>query len=114
MENNTSKPPVTYSDFAKLDLRVALVKDVSLVENSEKLLKLVLDVGGESRQILAGIKKHYSKEELVGKRIVIVANLEPKKLAGEISNGMLLAAEEGEDVVLIIPEKETHSGAPIH
>ncbi|MEW6617181.1 MAG: methionine--tRNA ligase subunit beta [Patescibacteria group bacterium] len=113
MEGNEQKQNITYSDFEKLDLRVAKIIAAEAIETSEKLMKLSLDVGGESRQIVAGIKKYYSSEELIGKYIVIVANLEPRKLMGEESRGMLLAAGDHEHFTLVTPEREINSGTQV-
>lgn len=113
MEGDEQKQNIAYSDFEKLDLRVAKIMAAEAIETSEKLVKLSLDVGGESRQIIAGIKKYYSPEELVGKLIVIVANLEPRKLMGEESMGMLLAAGDNEHFALISPEREIDSGIQV-
>jgi methionyl-tRNA synthetase len=86
---------ITYEDFAKVELRVALVLAAERVPKSDKLLKLSLDAGDpEPRQILAGIAQHYDPEVLVGKRVVIVANLKPRKLMGLESQGMVLAASD--------------------
>lgn len=105
---------MTIDDFKKLDLRIAKIVSAEPVEGSEKLLKLQVSLGEESRQILAGIAKVYSAEELVGREIVIVANLEPRKLMGEESNGMLLAATRSDGLpVLLMPEKEVEPGSPI-
>ena len=104
---------ITYDDFAKLDLRVATIKEATRVEGSEKLIKLQLDDGGEGRQILAGIGKNHEPEQLVGCQIVIIANLEPRTLMGEESQGMLLAADSETGPILLMPEKETAHGAKI-
>jgi methionyl-tRNA synthetase len=87
---------ISYDDFAKLDLRVATVLEAQPIEKSKKLIKMQLDLGnGERRQILAGIKEHYSAEQLVGRQIVVVANLAPREVfKGETSYGMLLAASD--------------------
>ncbi len=106
---------IQYDDFAKIDLRVAKILDATPVEGSEKLLQLKLDVGelGE-RQILAGIAKAYAPDQLIGRHIVIIANLEPRKLMGLESNGMLLAADGGEaGPVFLTPEKESFPGSKI-
>jgi len=113
MENNEQKQNITYSDFEKLDLRVAKITTAEAIEASEKLIKLSLDVEGEPRQIVAGIKRYYSPEELIGKLIVIVANLEPRKLMGEESRGMLLAAGDNEHFALVTPEREVNSGTQV-
>ncbi|MFA6423536.1 MAG: methionine--tRNA ligase subunit beta [Patescibacteria group bacterium] len=87
------KEVISYDDFSKLNLKVGKIIKAEPIEESEKLIKLEVDLGEESpRQILAGIKLHYEAEELVGKNIVVIANLEPRKLMGLESNGMLLAA----------------------
>lgn len=89
---------ITYDDFQKIDLRVAQILEAARVPKSEKLVKLQVSLGplGE-RQIVAGIGKHYEPEGLVGRKIVIVANLKPAKLMGEISQGMLLAASDDQN-----------------
>jgi len=104
---------IKFEDFQKIDLRVGEIIKVEEIENSEKLLKLIVDLGKEKRQIVAGIKKEYKKEELLGKKIVIVANLESKKLMGIESQGMLLAVDVEGKPVLIIPEKDVLSGSKV-
>ncbi len=94
--------PIQYDDFARVELRVAKVLEARPHPNADKLLLLQVDLGEESpRQVVAGIKAHYTPEALVGKNIVVVANLAPAVLRGETSNGMLLAATSGEKVVLL-------------
>ncbi|NPA32679.1 MAG: methionine--tRNA ligase subunit beta [Aquificae bacterium] len=100
-------------DFLKVDLRVAKVLEAEPVEGSEKLLKLRLSLGDEERTIVAGIAKHYGPEELVGKKIVVVANLKPRKIFGIESQGMLLAASDGENLSLIVPERDVKEGAKL-
>ena len=93
-------PMIDFEHFSKIDLRVATVRACEPHPNADKLLKVTLDDGTpEGRQVCAGIKAWYEPEALVGKQVVIVANLEPRKLRGEISQGMILAASEivGED-----------------
>jgi len=87
---------ITYDDFAKLALRVGTVVEASAIEKSKKLLKLQVDLGnGERRQILAGIKEHYAPEQMVGRQIIVIANLAPREvMKGETSYGMLLAATD--------------------
>lgn len=105
---------ITFDDFMKLDLRVAEIKTCEDVPGADKLYKLTIDIG-EERTIVAGIKLHYSKEELVGKKIAVVANLEPRKLRGIESHGMLLAAssEDKSSVVLLILDRDIAPGAKI-
>jgi methionyl-tRNA synthetase len=88
-------PNIDFEHFSKLDLRVATVTACEAHPNADKLLKVTLDDGTEEgRQVCAGVKAWYEPESLVGKQVVIVANLEPRKLRGEISQGMILAASE--------------------
>jgi methionyl-tRNA synthetase len=110
------KPIVTIDDFAKLDLRVALVLAVERVPKTEKLLKLELDLGFEKRTIVSGIAQFYEPEALVGKRIVIIANLKPARIRGVESRGMLLAAggrAEGEELGLVTLDKEIPPGSRV-
>jgi methionyl-tRNA synthetase len=96
--------PITYDDFAKLELRVAKVLEARPHPNADKLMLLQIDVGDIQKQIVAGIRQHYTPEQLVGKTIVVVNNLAPALLRGETSNGMLLAATSGEKVILLTVE----------
>jgi methionyl-tRNA synthetase len=84
-------------DFAKVELRVGVVKSAERIQGADKLLKLMVDIGDEVRQVLAGIALSYAPEDLVGRKVVIVANLAPRKMRGLESNGMLLAASVGPD-----------------
>lgn len=83
------------------------------IEGADKLLKLIVDLGDEKRQIVAGIAKHYSPDQLIGKKIVVVANLKPAKLRGVESQGMLLAASIDDELCLITPEKDIKEGARV-
>ncbi|WP_422927307.1 methionine--tRNA ligase subunit beta [Singulisphaera sp. PoT] len=96
--------PIKYEDFAKVELRVAKVLEARPHPNADKLLLLQIDVGDVQKQIVAGIKQHYTPEQLVGKLIVVVNNLEPAMLRGESSNGMLLAATSGDKVIVLSPD----------
>jgi methionine--tRNA ligase beta chain len=104
---------ITFDDFQEIELKVAKITEAERVEKSEKLLKLQLSLGEEQRQIVAGIGKKYNPEDLVGKEIVIVANLEPKELFGIESHGMLLAASNEEELALLQPDKEITPGSKI-
>jgi methionyl-tRNA synthetase len=106
---------VKYDDFAKIDLRVATIKKVEDIEGADKLLKLEVEIGKEKRTILAGIKQHYTKDELKGKQIIVVTNLEPRKMKGLVSEGMLLAAvsDDHSKVILLSPEKKIDSGSKV-
>lgn len=105
---------ISFDHFKKMDLRVAQIKECEEVPGADRLYKLTIDAG-EERQIVAGIKAYYSKEELVGKKIIIVANLEPRPLRGVMSHGMLLAAssEDKSSVVLIVPDKDIANGSVV-
>jgi methionine--tRNA ligase beta chain len=106
---------MTIDEFKNADLRVGEITAAERVEGSEKLLKLKVDLGEEeARQILSGIAKHYSPEDLIGKKVVIIANLEPRMLMGHESRGMLLAAHgEDEAPVLLLPDANVPPGAKI-
>ncbi|MBU6141701.1 methionine--tRNA ligase subunit beta [Patescibacteria group bacterium] len=113
--------PIPFSDFEKVELRVAKILAAERVEGSSKLLKLSLDAGDKDeagtsvpRQVLAGIGKVYDPAAIVGREIVIVANLEPRMLMGLESNGMLLAASDDTGPVFLMPERETPPGSAIH
>ncbi len=107
-----SKEPIadeiTFDDFAKVDLRIALIKDAQHVEGANKLLQLTLDLGGETRNVFSGIKSAYQPEELVGKLTVMVANLAPRKMKFGMSEGMVLAAGPGKKEIYLL---EPHEGA---
>ena len=94
------KEEITFDDFSKLDLRVGTVLTCEKVEGAEKLLKLIVDLGFEQRQILAGLAEFLSPNDLVGCKVIVVANLKPRKMRGLESQGMLLAAETGEGKVV--------------
>jgi methionine--tRNA ligase beta chain len=104
---------ISFEDFQKIELKVAKIIEAEKIEKSEKLLKLIVDLGDERRQLVAGIAKYYKLEDLIGKEIVVVANLEPKKLMGIESQGMLLAANVDGKPVILIPEKEVPPGTKV-
>ena len=106
---------IDFKEFKKLDLRVAKIIKADRVEGSEKLLKLQIDLGDEERQLIAGIAKFYPADELIGREIIIVANLEPKIIFSLESQGMLLAAKEEESgrPVLLMPDRMVSPGSRI-
>jgi len=104
---------INFDDFQRIDLRVAKVIAAEKIEDSEKLLKLEIDLGKEKRQLVAGIGQFYSPEELMRREIVVVANLEWKKIKGVESQGMLLAADDRGNPVLLKPDKEVPPGTKI-
>ena len=104
---------ITIEDFAKIDLRVALVKQCTKAEKSDKLLVLQLQVGKDTKQVVSGLAQYYTPDQLVGKYVVLVNNLKPAKLRGILSEGMILCADNGKDVVFVTPEKQTDSGSKV-
>lgn len=100
-------------EFKKLDLRVADIQSAEKIEGADKLYRLQLKVGDETRQVVSGIAKHYTPEELVGKKIILIANLKPVKLRGVESNGMILAGQDGDILSLCTVDKEIKSGTQI-
>lgn len=114
----TTTPPevdnrISIDDFRKIELRTAKVISAERLAGSDKLLKLQIEIGNEKRQIVAGIAVYYSPEEMVGRQVVVVANLKPAKLRGEVSEGMLLAVKWDDRLeVLSVPENAP-SGSPI-
>ncbi len=104
--------PIDIDLFRQVDLRVGLIRQAEKVPKSDKLVKLIVDIG-EERQIVAGIAKTHSPEELVGKQVVLVANLKPAKLMGIESHGMILAVRDGLDLKLVVPEAEVAPGGKI-
>lgn len=107
---------ISFSDWKKLDIRTARIESVEDVPGKDKLLKLSIDLGSEKRTVVAGIKQFYSTEDLVGKSIIFLANLEPKKIAGIESNGMILAAGgrlEGHAFSLLATDKKMPIGVSV-
>lgn len=105
---------VSYKDFKRLDIRVGTVKECVQVTGSDKLYKLDVDMGDEVRQIITGLVDYYTAEELTGKRIAVVMNLKPAKIFGQMSYGMLLAAETKKgDLALLTTDNEIADGAKV-
>ncbi|HQH11680.1 MAG TPA: methionine--tRNA ligase subunit beta [Candidatus Sumerlaeota bacterium] len=104
---------IEYDDFAKIQLKVAKVLNAERVSNADKLLRIDIEVGSERRQIVAGIAKDYQPEEIIGKSIIIVANLRPRKLRGLESNGMLLAAHGEKGLALVTVDRPIESGGSV-
>jgi methionyl-tRNA synthetase len=108
------KPEIIYDDFAKLDLRVGKVLHAEKVEKADKLLKLEVDLGYEKRTVVSGIAMHYTPEQIIGKQVVVLANLAPRKMRGIESRGMILMAEDaGGKLHFINPEKEPNPGSTV-
>jgi methionyl-tRNA synthetase len=113
----TTSTTINYDDFAKLDLRVATVLECKPHPNADKLLVLQIELAnGERRQICAGLRLFYQPEQLVGKQIVVVANLAPRQMRGEVSNGMLLASTDSTTgrVIIISPSEAVAAGSKVN
>ena len=104
---------IKFSDWKKLDIRVAKIKEVKDHPKADKLYILKVDIGVEEINIVVGIKSNYTKDELVGKKIIVFTNLEHAKLRGVESEGMLLAATNNNEVVLLTPEKDIEVGSKV-
>lgn len=104
---------ISFQDFKKMDLRVAKVLEAERVEGTDKLMKLQIDLGSEKRQIVAGIAEVYTTDDMTGKYIVVVANLEPATIRGVESNGMLLAANISGRPEIVTFDKEVQPGTPV-
>ncbi|MFQ6085977.1 MAG: hypothetical protein ACE5OY_06920 [Candidatus Bathyarchaeia archaeon] len=105
---------VSFQDFMKLDLRIGRIAKVEQVPKAMSLFRMEVDLGGGvTKQSLAGLVGHYSIDELVGRKIVFLANLEPKRMMGYVSEGMLLAAEFDNKVVLVTPDRDVPEGAKV-
>lgn len=112
---DTTNSTVQYDDFARLELRVATVLECKPHANADKLLVLQIDLGTEKRQICAGLRQHMDAEQLLGKQIVVVANLAPRTMRGEVSQGMLLAATDSATgkVIVISPSEPAAAGSKV-
>jgi methionyl-tRNA synthetase len=102
---------VTFEEFKKLELKVARIKEVRDHPRADKLYVVIIDLGGKPKQIVAGIKSAYKKEDLVGREVVVVDNLEPAVLRGEESQAMLLAAQDDKGISIIAPDREVEIGS---
>ena len=107
------KEQITIKDFEKIDLRTGIILSAEKIEKSKKLLKLTIDLGAEERQIIAGIAKDYSPDQIIGKQVIVVANLKEATLMGEISQGMILAANNKKNLVLSGFDREIMPGNPV-
>ncbi len=106
---------ISFSEFKRLDIRVGEVISAERIPGSKKLIKLKVNLGDEERQLVAGLAEYYQPDELIGKQIVVLTNLQPRKFMGVESQGMLLAAVVGEEgrPVLLTPEKKVPPGSPV-
>ena len=109
-----AKPEITYDEFAKMQFQVGEIIACEAVPKSKKLLCSKVRIGSQVKQIVSGIKQHYTPEEMVGKKVMVLVNLKPATLAGVVSEGMLLCAEDGDgNLALVTPEKNMPAGAEI-
>ena len=102
---------ITFEDLKKLEIRIGKILSAQRVEGTDKLIELVVDIGVEQRSLVAGIAQWYSSEELIGKLIPVLVNLEPKKMRGITSNGMILAADVEGKPVLLHPDRDVPPGS---
>ncbi len=110
-EERTAMDTITFEEFKKMDLRIALVKKAEPHPHADKLYVLTIDVGGEEKTIVAGIKNYYAPEELAGRRIVVVNNLAPTLIRGVASNGMLLATKDAKTLSLLTTDRGVEIGS---
>ena len=106
-------PNITYDDFAKLDLRVAKIIETETIPGKSRIIKGTIDLGDDKRDVIIGGAQYYQPEDLVGKTVIVVANLEPKKMAGVESNAMLLAADVDDKTFWLTVSEDVPLGSPI-
>ena len=104
---------VSFEEFKKLSLKIARIKEVKDHPNADKLYIVKIDIGGEEKELVAGIKKAYKPEELSGKLVVVVDNMEPATIRGVESKGMILAAQDGDNMAVICPDKAITPGSQV-
>ncbi|HOI60190.1 MAG TPA: methionine--tRNA ligase subunit beta [Candidatus Pacearchaeota archaeon] len=104
---------ISFEDFKKLDLRIAKILSVEAVEGATRLLKLEVDLGEEKRIVVSGVAEYYTENNLIGKEVIIISNLEPKIIFGIKSHGMILFAKQGDMPIILKPEEEVTPGAII-
>jgi methionine--tRNA ligase beta chain len=111
---NEEKPEISFDEFKKIDARVGTILSVERVPRTEKLYKIIVDLGSlGNRQTVSSLVGYYEPNELMGKRVVFLFNLKPSKFAGEVSQGMLLAAEESEKIALLSTDREIPNGSRV-
>lgn len=104
---------VSFEEFSNMDLRIGKISRAELVAGSRNLMKLLIDVGGETRQAIAGIAQYYSSADLEGKQVAVIVNLQPRRMFGIDSNVMILAAEDEKTVSLLLPDRPVEVGSKI-
>ena len=111
---NEEKPSISFDEFKRIDARVGTILSVERVPRTEKLYKIIVDLGSlGNRQTVSSLVGYYEPNELMGKRVVFLFNLKPSKFAGEVSQGMLLAAEESEKIALLSTDREIPNGSRV-
>ncbi len=108
------KSEIKFDDFVKLDLKVGKITKVEDIKGANKLYKFQVNFGKFNRQILSGIKEYYSKSDLKGNQAIFIVNLPPRKIRGEVSEGMILCADDGKNVIFITPETKIKNGSEVH
>jgi len=104
---------ITIEDFIKVDLRVGKIIEAEEVEDSRKMLKLIVDIGEEKRTIYAGVKKSYSPEGLLNKLVIVIINLKPREMKFGTSDGMMLATQNNDEIIILQPEKDVMPGSKV-
>jgi methionyl-tRNA synthetase len=112
-EENEADKSISIDDFLKVDLRIAKIIEAKNVEGADKLVQVTLDIGERTLNVFAGIKKHYSPEQLLGKKVVACVNLKPRKMKFGTSEAMMLAASNNDDLSMLVLDKELEAGAKI-
>ena len=113
MEKEKNNNTINFQDFKKINLRVGKIINVENLQGYNKILKILVDLGNEKREIMSGIAKNYSSKDLINKYVVVCTNLEPKKFGDHISNGMILATEDGNRPILLTVFEEVQPGSEI-
>jgi methionine--tRNA ligase beta chain len=104
---------VSYEEFSKMDLRIGKITKADPVQGSRNLVKMLIDIGSENRQAVAGIAQYYNPKDLEGKSVAVIANLQPRKMFGLESNVMILAAEDDKTVSILLPDRPVKTGSKI-
>ena len=104
---------ITIEDFMKVDLRVGKIIEAEEVEDSRKMLKLIVDIGEEKRTIYAGVKKSYSPEDLLNKLVIVIINLKPREMKFGTSDGMMIATQNNDEIIILQPEKDVMPGSKV-
>ena len=104
---------ISFNDFKKMDVRVGKVLEVEDHPDADKLYVMSVDIGGETRKMVAGVKPWYAKEDLVGRNVVVLVNLEPKEIRGVESRGMVLASLSGDDLAILTIDRDLPAGSPV-